>query len=492
MNRVICIISLLAALFATRMEANAQKQVEKTNPMKIYMHYMPWFETPESIGIWGWHWTMNTMNPDKIIDSQRQIASHYYPLIGPYASRDKDVIEYHLLLMKLSGVDGILIDWYGTVGSNGDVKDLLKSSDSIVSYTDDFGIDFGVVLEDRFSRSANDVKANLAYLRYNYFNRQEYIRIGIDSLPLLCIFGPITFQEPADWTDILPSAGEEVNFVTLWYESDEAGSNASGEFSWIYQDELNHLGHLDNFYENRADQLDIAIGSAYPGFNDYYSEGGVGEGYFNIPHYYGSTLTETLNRAEENSSKIDMLQLATFNDFGEGTIFEPTRETGFDYLSILQDFTGVNYTVADLELVHKLYLHRKGYKHDSIVQDSLDIASQYLRNLQIDSAAIIINNYPVLVGFENNARNKNHTEMRVVPNPVFPGEKIRIDLPVWQERCDVRVYTSNGQLVHKESKNNAESRNISLNNPPLAGGMYIILVISESGIFRSKFYVTGR
>jgi hypothetical protein len=100
--------------------------------MKVYMHYMPWFDTPETIGKWGWHWTMNTQDPDVIVDGKRQIASHYYPMIGPYASSDRYVIEYHLLLMKLSGVDGVLIDWYGTVGSNGDVKTLLKNSDNII------------------------------------------------------------------------------------------------------------------------------------------------------------------------------------------------------------------------------------------------------------------------------------------------------------------------------------------------------------------------
>ena len=40
---------------------------------------------------------------------RREIASHAYPLIGPYDSNDPHVLEYHVLLMKLAG-----IDWYGT------------------------------------------------------------------------------------------------------------------------------------------------------------------------------------------------------------------------------------------------------------------------------------------------------------------------------------------------------------------------------------------
>ena len=81
-------------------EVTGPPPVQKTNSMKVYMHYMPWFQSKPFAGYWGSHWTMANKNPD-IVDAngQRQIASHYYPLIGPYASRDKVVIEYHLLVM---------------------------------------------------------------------------------------------------------------------------------------------------------------------------------------------------------------------------------------------------------------------------------------------------------------------------------------------------------------------------------------------------------
>ena len=85
--------------------------VPKTNPMKVYAHYMPWFQTPFTLGgtNWGWHWTMNNRNPNVIAaNGQRQIASNYYPLIGPYDSSDANVIEYHMLMMKLAGSKAML------------------------------------------------------------------------------------------------------------------------------------------------------------------------------------------------------------------------------------------------------------------------------------------------------------------------------------------------------------------------------------------------
>ena len=53
--------------------------------------------------------------------------------------------------MKLSGVDGVMIDWYGVQGTNGDIGSLLTNSNAIVGQVDDVGLKFGVVMEDRFS-----------------------------------------------------------------------------------------------------------------------------------------------------------------------------------------------------------------------------------------------------------------------------------------------------------------------------------------------------
>jgi hypothetical protein len=390
-------------LYATNCAAQPA-DVPKTNPMKVYMHYMPWFETPATLGgsSWGYHWRFNNRNPN-IVDAtgKRQIASHYYPLIGPYASRDPDVIEYHLLLMKLSGVDGVMIDWYGVAGTNGDIGHLLTSSNAIIDQVDDFGLKFGVVLEDRFSTvsSSNltpDIekgKANVAYLRDHYFDNPSYIRQNAAADPLVGVFGPIRFQSPAQWTDILAEAGEDVDFNTLWYEMSDAGANADGEHAWIYEEENldNHLTHQSNFYRVRAPNLGTAGGVAYPGFNDYYAEGGVGNVVpFEIPHNGGQTLYAVLDLAEQYSNNVDFLQLATFNDFGEGTMFEPTIETGFEYLKTIQEFTGVSYGEAELQLVYRLYLARKEYADNVSIQENLDAVAGLLAALDIAAATELL------------------------------------------------------------------------------------------------------
>ena len=123
----------------------------------VYMHYMPWFDSPNYNTNWGAHWTMANKNPNLIVDEitgKREIASHYYPLIGPYDSQDPDVIEYHFLLMKYSGVDGILINWYGKVGTNGDIDLLLENSKLLLTNASSENWNFVLLTSKRSTRTS--------------------------------------------------------------------------------------------------------------------------------------------------------------------------------------------------------------------------------------------------------------------------------------------------------------------------------------------------
>ena len=86
----------------------------EVGPKTVLVHYMPWYSSKSISGGWGWHWTMNYFNPEKINkDGQRELASHDYPLIGPYDSNDGQALECQVLLMKFSGIKGVILDWYG-------------------------------------------------------------------------------------------------------------------------------------------------------------------------------------------------------------------------------------------------------------------------------------------------------------------------------------------------------------------------------------------
>ena len=98
-------------------------------------------------------------------NGRRQIASWFYPMIGPYASSDRDVIDYHLLLMKYAGIDGVIVDWYGTHNVL-DYPLVKRNTDSLFNRIPDAGLQFGICYEDAHAW-ASEING-----RYRYDNRR--------------------------------------------------------------------------------------------------------------------------------------------------------------------------------------------------------------------------------------------------------------------------------------------------------------------------------
>src|ERR1035438_5153694 len=104
---------IILAAFVLLLNLGTCASVASTSDKPVMVYYMPWYAAKPFSGEWGRHWTMDHFNPDKVNASgEREIASWYYPLIGPYDSADPAVLEYHVLLMKLAGIDGVIVDWY--------------------------------------------------------------------------------------------------------------------------------------------------------------------------------------------------------------------------------------------------------------------------------------------------------------------------------------------------------------------------------------------
>ena len=362
--------------------------VTKTNTTKVYMHYMPWFNSKSISGSWGIHWRMANKNPEVILpNGQREIASHYYPLIGPYDTSDPDLIDYHVLLMKYSGIDGVLIDWYGSY-SVLDYGSILKNSNAFIEGIKRVGLNFSLVYEDNTAyevarrKGITEITAaqeDLKYARDHYFSSPNYIEI--EGKPLLLTFGPRFFKTPTQWTEILSVLNEKPTFFPLWNHKYRVGDdNAAGEFSWV--DFTTTLEDLDHFYKNSS--VGLRIGSAYAGFHDFYKQGGWGDSYGHVDHQDGATLSQTLQKFQE--SHLPYLQLVTWNDFGEGTMLEPTVEFQYQFLETLQEYTGVTYKKSDLETIYTYYVKRKELKGNVEAQATLDEVFDALNALEITRA----------------------------------------------------------------------------------------------------------
>jgi hypothetical protein len=361
----------------------------------ILVHYMPWFVAKPYSASWGWHWTMNFYNPDSTNSAgQRQIASWYYPLIGPYDSADPAVLEYHVLLMKLAGIDGVVADWYGQDNFL-DYGTINQRSLALLNQTRRAGLKFALCYEDRTiqekinrgyitaSGAIVNAQQTMLYAQANYFASANYLQLT--NRPVLLNFGPQFFKTNAHWETIYSvlAAGDRPAFFT----EDIRLPVGFGAFNWppMYLSQANggvvSPAALENYlvnFQQTASSWPAFISSAFPRFHDIYQQAGLGFTHGKLEDNNGLTFRSTLTRALTNNSAF--VQVVTWNDFGEGTIVEPTVQFGYRDLGVIQDFRrqhfdpGFSYSTNDLALALRFYNLRRQHVGNAIVSAELDRA----------------------------------------------------------------------------------------------------------------------
>lgn len=361
----------------------------------VMVYYMPWYVAKPFRDSWGWHWTMGHFNPDVVnAAGERKIASWYYPLIGPYDSADPAVLEYHVLLMKLAGIDGVIVDWYGTddfldYGVNN------QATAALFNYTRKAKLKFSICYEDQTiqhmidasylaaSNAIPHAQQVLLYLQTNYFSDASFLRW--ENRPVLLNFGPQHFKTSADWQAIF-SVLPATNQVAFFTEDNRLPVGV-GAFNWppMWLSQTPGTGGvlsvaaLGNYlagFDQKAAAWPAFVSSAWPRFHDIYQPAGVRDYWGYLGDRGGQTLQETLSRAMTNASAI--VQIVTWNDFGEGTVVEPTQEYGYRDLGIIQDLRR-QYLDADfpghtndLTLALRLYNLRRQHSTNSIIAAELD------------------------------------------------------------------------------------------------------------------------
>lgn len=355
------------------------KDVTKSNGMNVYAHYMPWFTAPSTSGAWN-HWTMSA---NALKSDNSNFASHYHPLTGAYASNDAAILDYQCLLMKYSGIDGVMVDWYGSQKGVNDYEANDVNTKALLKAIEKAKLKFVIVYEDNtLGNLADDQKASQArqdmlYAQNTYFKSSSYAKV--DGNPLLMCFGPQQVMSPDDWKYIFQGQTKKPKFLVLNGFSGRAGDNCVGEYLWV---------NPTPDYSS-AKNFEMYIGGAMPGFWDVYKEFGQGDGYTTYDRENGALFKRQLNAAKD--AGLDWLQISTWNDYGEGTTIEPTEEYGYQCLVALQEFTGVTYKQSNLEQIYKWYQLRVKYANDSAKKKVLNQCYDYFNALLPEKAAELMN-----------------------------------------------------------------------------------------------------
>jgi hypothetical protein len=383
-------IALFAAVLAFTDRHLSLAQTEQRNKPaparpRILAHYLPWYEAKPFRQVWGWHWTMGAFDPEKSQSKTDRpgIASHYHPLIGPYDSGDPDVLEYHALLMKLAGIDGVVVDWYGTVDYL-DYASIHRHVSALADVATRIGLEFAVCYEDQTvpklvasgripaTERVQHARNEIDRIRSSWFAKPTYLKV--DGRPVLLSFGQDGLTE-AEWTQALAAGKEGI----LYLSEHKRRAAAAGAFDWpVPPDGVKAQDAL----LREAGKWPVAMAVAYPRFHDIYEQAGLHKSYGRINDDGGKTFVLTFEKAL--ASKLPLIQICTWNDWGEGTMIEPSVEFGYRDLEVIQRLRRqlIDPSFAaqhgDLRLPRRLYRLRKDARRVRVPVGRLDQVARLL------------------------------------------------------------------------------------------------------------------
>jgi hypothetical protein len=352
---------------------------------------MPWYEAKPHSPHWGWHWTMGVFAPSGENASKPSIASHYRPLIGPYDSGDPDVIEYHALLMKLAGIDGVVLDWYGTADYF-DYASIHRHASAFIDQAKKTGLEIAVCYEDQTiarlveggrvqpSQKIDHARREIAWLHKTWFREPAYVKL--DNRPVLLSFGHDGLTD-GEWKRALDGAA----VAPLYLSEHTRRTTAAGAFDWPVPKAGTKA--QEAFYQE-AKRWPAAMAVAFPRFHDIYEEAKIHNSWGTIDDNGGKTFSRTLETALK--SGLPLVQISTWNDWGEGTVIEPSVEFGYRDLEVVQrlrrQYIEPEFPCQpeDLRLPHRLYKLQKTAKIRAIPPADLDEAARLLARRAVEPA----------------------------------------------------------------------------------------------------------
>jgi len=331
-------------------QVKAQTSETTGHSVKVMAHYMPWFHNRKNESgkpVWN-HWQWNgkgtVHNPNNFLEpDRRDIASVFYPLIQPYDSHDSRVIEYHILTAKLAGIEGFICNWYGP----GSFTDQTVASMTTIAKQLDFKI--AICMEEKtffppYSQATDrqeiigESNRQLNHVLEKYCSLETCLQHN--NSPVVFLFngfgeGTLGAKKlSVEETQKVLDQKRLRDCVLVRNElAPEYFPKTQGVFAWCRPRD-SRLQFYEQATKLKTDKkLRYFSAVVSPGFDD-----SPVHGWGNEPRKierrgldeYRDNWNEVNNLAQRQL--IELVQIATWNDFEEGTTIEPTREYGFTIL----------------------------------------------------------------------------------------------------------------------------------------------------------------
>ncbi len=290
---------------------------------RVAAFYYPWYGTPQLDDQWV-HWGQNGHLPPQ------DIASDYYPALGPYSSNDPAVLDQHMLWLEQAGIGVIIVSWWGR-GSRED-----QVVPAILAAAARHGIKVAFHIEPYDTRTADDLVQDVIYLYQNYgaspafFTSTATSRFSTSAEPkgmffVWCIQSPgacgqgkvgADYWRPAlDAIHSLPQGALVIANIT------DGSWVSGGHFDGLYNYATLHPDQDGGFaWARTLPPGSLYIPSVIPGFSA--SRVGYVPDTF-VARNDGQTYNDQWAAALNTGVQPALMTITSFNEWHEGSMIEP-------------------------------------------------------------------------------------------------------------------------------------------------------------------------
>lgn len=379
---------------------------------KVFVHYLPWFDAeglryPERT---GWCYPAGGT-----YDCQNDSTIHYSntPLIGEYSLFDTHVLEYHLLLIQVAGIDGIIININpaSAMQRSASLALLDKIAAMNALYNPHFEMKAIVSYDDGSAASEAAIPGLIEWTVQNVYMNGKYAPFIFHddqtSSPVYLVWSES--NRALYWSELNAKFGGN---VTVLMRNAVGFEYSTGNFEWVnYLNRAPPKSDASNWgqqYFNDMDwimahQLDFGVsvdtinhlkmGGVYPGFDD-----------VNVPPFWNGGQNRYILRTVNAGSTMNLtwqkqigyvpqrlggsvvvanpwVQVVTWNDWPEGTSIEPASLATYGYAAITVCHQQIprfkqsanRYNTACLFEPHRIYQLRKNGLDSSADQAVLNL-----------------------------------------------------------------------------------------------------------------------
>jgi len=206
-----------SSIHGKQQDAVLKKRSKVNLNLKVHVFYYAWYGSPQVDGQW-WHWNHEYIPPWDKNDHKvyptgahvppKDVGANFYPELGPYSSKDPDIIDKHLKMIADSNIGVVSVSWYppGQADEHG------PPSDGIVPILLEHALRYGLKIclhvEPYEGRSVANFRKHLKYVQETYGSHPAYYKVkkGSQYVPLFYIYDSYRIT-PNEWQRIFTSRG---------------------------------------------------------------------------------------------------------------------------------------------------------------------------------------------------------------------------------------------------------------------------------------------